>query len=104
MPYTSTCIELQDEEIDAENQRSSQLSAQLMQRYRKNQGLNPCLPQFLFATALCWIRCFLLPLFNNMVNGKEFIFCPCFKFGGDKIWIRSSPDVTYIPNLCHLVT
>ena len=51
MPYTSTCIELQDEEIDAENQRSSQLSAQLMQRYRKNQGLNPCLPQFLFATA-----------------------------------------------------
>ena len=39
-----------------------------------------------------------------MVNGKEFIFCPSFKDGGDKIWIRSSPDVTYIPNLCHLVT
>ena len=95
MPYTSTCIELQDEEIDAENQRSSQLSAQLMQR---------CLNFFLQLHTVCCIRCFLLPLFNNMVNGKEFIFCHSFKFGGDKIQIRSSPDVTYSPNLCHLVT
>lgn len=109
MPYTSTCIEPRDEEIDAKNQWH--LILQLNTQCSLCRGIvkirlwiPACLNFFLQLHTVCCIRCFLLPLFNNMVNGKEFIFCPSFKFGGDKIWIRSSPDVTYIPNLCHLVT